>query len=78
MEDVFKQPEKILKTHAKGLGIPSGAANDYIKRSIAAAKKSLAKKSIITEADLIRAISKELKKYNQDLAYVYKNCDIII
>lgn len=78
MIDVYKNIEKTLKLHAKGLGIPSGAAEDFIKQSIKGAKKTLAKKQIITDADLTRAISKELKKYNKDLAYVYKNCDIII
>ncbi|MBR3144100.1 hypothetical protein IKF12_02795 [Candidatus Saccharibacteria bacterium] len=78
MDDFYKNAEKILKLHAKGLGIPSGAAEDFIKKTLKDAKKSLAKKQIITDADLIRAVSKELKKYNKDLAYVYKNCDIII
>lgn len=77
-KDPFLAAEKLLKLHAKGLGIPSGAASDFISRSIASAKKNLKDKSIITDADLTRAIANELKKYNRDLAYVYKNCDIII
>ncbi len=77
-KDPFNDAEKLLKLHAKGLGIPAGAAEDFIKRSIAAAKKALKSKTIITDADLTRAISKELKKYNSDLAYIYKNYDIII
>ncbi|MBR6505862.1 hypothetical protein IKT18_03455 [Candidatus Saccharibacteria bacterium] len=74
----FLEAEKLLKLHAKGLGIPTGAAEDFIKRSVKSAQKTLKGKSIITDADLTRAISKELKKYNKDLAYVYENCDIII
>ena len=77
-KDPFKEAEQILKLHAKGLGIPSGAADDFIKNSISNAKKSLKNKSLITEKDLIRAIVKELKKYNRDLAYVYENYAIII
>ncbi|MBR2802964.1 hypothetical protein IKE19_00040 [Candidatus Saccharibacteria bacterium] len=67
-----------LKRHAHALGIPIGAAELFIDRSIAAAQKSLADKSIITERDLIRAVSKELRKYSRDLAYVYENYDKII
>ena len=78
MDDIYKNTEKLLKLHAKGLGIPPGAAESFIKKSLQDAKKSLAKKSIITDADLTRAVTKELKKYSHDLAYVYKNCDIII
>ena len=77
-DDVFKSTAKILKTHAKGLGIPSGAADDFIVRALSSAQKSLQNKSIITDADLIRAVTKELKKYNPDLAYVYGNYAIII
>ena len=69
---------KLLKFHAAGLGIPSGAADSFIKASIKSAEKSLKNKSIITDADLRRAITKELKKYNRDLAYTYENYDIII
>ena len=74
----MKDQEKILKIHAKALGIPSGSAEVFIKKSISAAEKSLKARKIITENDKIRAISKELKKYNRDLAYVYENYDKII
>ena len=69
---------KELEIDAKAVGIPSGAAEIFIEKSISAAKKSLKSKKIITKKDLILAISKELKKYNADLAYVYKNRDKII
>ena len=42
------------------------------------ATKSLSSKTIVTDKDLVRAVHKELKKYNADLAYVYKNRDTII
>lgn len=73
--------KSLLKTilfHARGLGIPEGAAEDFAKKSIAAAEKSLAKKSIITEKELHLKLVKELYKYNSDLAYVYENYDRII
>ena len=67
-----------LLIYAKAVGIPTGAAEDFIDRSITAAIKSLSHRSIITENDLRRAIAKELKKYDPYLAYVYQNRDIII
>lgn len=67
-----------LKTDAKALGIPSGAAEVFIEKSLTAAKKSIKTKKIITMDDLERAIYKELKKYNTDLAYVFQNRDKII
>lgn len=67
-----------LRLHSKALGIPSGAANDFIEKSLKAAEKVLKNRKIITEDDLRRTISKELKKYHQDLAYVYENYDKII
>lgn len=67
-----------LKVDAKALGIPSGAADVFIEKSLAAAKKSIKAKKIITMHDLERAIYRELKKYNGDLAYVFQNRDKII
>ena len=69
---------KLLKFHAAGLGIPSGAADSFINASIRSAKTNLKNKSIITELDLRHAVTKELRKYNRDLAYTYENYDIII
>ncbi len=73
-----KTLRKELKFHARGLEIPEGAADIFIDRAVSAAKKTLSKKSIITDGDLIRAVAKELKKYNPDLAYVYEIYDKII
>ncbi len=67
-----------LKIDAKGLGIPAGAAETFIEKSLKAALKALQKKSIITELDLKKAVTKELKKCHADLAYVYDNRDKII
>ena len=69
---------KELKIDAKAVGIPSGATEEFIKRTVADATKELEKRSIITEQDLKRVVSKELQKYNADLAYVYRNRDKII
>ena len=69
---------KLLKADAKALGIPAGAAEIFIQKSITAAFKSLQKKSIVTELDIEKAITKELKKYHTDLAYVFENRDKIV
>ena len=67
-----------LKIDARAVGIPEGAAEVFVERTIRDAKKTLKGRSIITEKDLHRAILKELKKYHADLAYVYENRDKII
>ena len=79
MDDkTLKSIRSDLKLHARALGIPSGAANDFIEATLISVQKSLAKKSTITSADLTRLIVKNLKKYNADFAYVYENRDTII
>ena len=70
--------KKELEIDAKAVGIASGAAELFIKKTIDSVKKSLTTKHIITEGDLKRLVIKELKKYNKDLAYVYENRDKII
>ena len=74
----IKAIHKELTIDAKALNIPSGAAKIFIDHAINTATKSLKNKTIITENDLRRAITKELQKYHPDLAYVYQNRDTII
>ena len=69
---------KNLKIDAKAVGIPVGAAEIFIDKTLKAAQTALKSKTIITNEDLNRAITKELKKYNPDLVYVYENRDKII
>ncbi len=77
-ETIRKQLSKELKIHAHAIGLPEGSAESFIKATINAVQKSLKSKSTITDSDLTRLVAKELKKYNQDLAYVYQNHDKII
>lgn len=74
----LKTLESTLKSHANALNIPTGSAEIFIKKSITAAVKTFKKRKIITEADLVRTVAKELSQYNADLAYVYENYDKII
>ena len=67
-----------LKIDARGVGIPSGSADIFIERALKDARKSFKQNSMITEKDFNRAITKELKKYHRDFAYVYQNRDTII
>lgn len=76
--EIEKNLEKTLKFHTRGLGIPDGAAEIFIEKTLKSVKKELKNKTIITDEDLVRTVSKELKKYSPDLAYVYKNYDKII
>ena len=77
-EKITKELVKELKIHARAVGIPEGSAESFIDATLKSVKKSLKNKTVITRADLSRIVAKELKKYNQDLAYVYKNHDKII
>ena len=77
-EDIYKNLEKTLKLHARALRIPDGSAEAFITETIKSVRKSLKGKSLITDRDLKRLVTKELKKYHADFAYVYANCDIII
>ena len=74
----IKDIESILKSHARALDVPAGSAEIFIKKSLNSAAKTLNKHKITTDADIIRTVSKELAKYNADLAYVYENYDKII
>lgn len=79
MDDAtLKSLTRSLKRHAHAIGLPEGAAETFIEKSLADVTKKLQNKTIITEEDLTRAIVKELKKYNPDFAYVYQNRDKII
>jgi hypothetical protein len=73
-----KKLAKELKIDAKALGIPSGAAEDFIKRAIDNTTHILENKTIVTDQDLKKTVTKELKKYNADMAYAYENRDKII
>ncbi len=76
----FSEKELIrdLKLEAKAVGIPQGAAEDFVAKTIAAVSAKIAKRKVMTKIDMERIVAIELKKYNADLAYVYQNRDKII
>jgi len=73
-----KNLRKNLLIDAKAIGIPIGSATIFVDKTLESVKKQLKNKTIITNKDLERLIAKELKKYNADFAYIYKNRDKII
>lgn len=78
MDDICKTLRKTLQLHARALHIPEGSAEAFIDEVLKSVRKSLKGKSLITDHDLKRLVTQELKKYHTDFAYVYENCDIII
>ncbi len=77
-DSTLEKITKELKIHMKGLGIPSGSADAFAECIIKDLKKSVKGKTIITNIDLNRFIYTAAKKYNKDLAYVYKIHDKIV
>lgn len=66
-----------LKLHAQAINLPSGAANDFIARTIRSVTKRLSRGNY-PPSTVRNVVAIELKKYSPDLAYVYKNHDKII
>lgn len=77
-EKLLKTTEATLKSHAKAIGLAPGSAEIFIKKSLTATTRALKKRKIVTKSDFSRTLTKELKKYHPDLAYVYENYDKII
>ncbi len=77
-DNLQKEILKDLKINMKGLGIPIGAAEAFAEEILKDLKKNIKGKKILTEQDINRYISTSAKKYNKDLAYVYKIRDKII
>lgn len=69
--------EEILR-EAKVLAIPSGAAEAMAEKTAASVEKWVTKRATVTLDDIWRRVAAEAEKYNQDLAYVYKNRGKII
>ena len=63
---------------AKVLGLHMGTATFIADKAVQKVKKWMDGRGTITEDDLIRVVTKELAKYNKDLAFMYKHKSKII
>ncbi len=73
-----KKIHEDIKREAKVLGIHPGTAEiiaDKVTEKIMTWTK---KRSMITEEDLNQKLAKEIKKYNEDLAYLFESKGKII
>ena len=73
--------EKLIKEicrEARALNLRSGSAEKFAVLTTDAVEKWFGSRTIVTEKDLKLRVAKELKKYNEDLSYIYLNRDKII
>lgn len=75
--DPQKMREDILN-EAKVLGMAATTTEVFVSRVVDDVIKWLKKRPAVTYDDLNRKIAAEVKKYNEDLAYVYQNRGKII
>ncbi len=80
LEKIFRRGElvKELRREARSLKLPEGSSEVIIKKVTENVCKWLEKRNTITKDDLERVVSRELDKYNKDLAYIYRHRDKII
>ena len=71
-----KELIKEAKFHARGLRIPEGAAEDFIKFALKDIPKSILKSE--NEPKIRASFIAKLDKYQKDLAYVLKNYDNVL
>ena len=73
-----KKIHEDIKREAKVLGLHAGTAEiiaDKVTEKVVAWGK---KRSTVTEEDLNDKLAKEIKKFNEDLAYLFESKDKII
>lgn len=70
--------KKSLTRDARALGIPMGSAEVFIDHTIKEVVKSLKSKSTPTEAEVNRALIREMKKYSPDFVFYLQHRDQII
>ena len=73
-----KKVHESIKREAKVLGMHSGTAEIIADKVTEKIMKWSEKRSMITEEDLNARLAKELKKYNEDLAYLFESKGKII
>ncbi|MDO4978542.1 MAG: hypothetical protein Q4E47_00065 [Candidatus Saccharibacteria bacterium] len=67
-----------IVSEASSINIPPGTAEIIAKEVIGTLKKWTRERSMITDDDLSDFLVKELKKYNKDLAYLFKQKEKLI
>ena len=70
--------EKTLKIDAKALGIPAGAADVFIAKTLDAVDQAFKQHKIVTRRDFEATVVKSLKTFHKDFAYIYQNRDKIV
>jgi hypothetical protein len=73
-----KKVHENIKREAKVLGMHAGTAEIIADKVTEKIMKWSEKRSMITEEDLNARLAKELKKYNEDLAYLFESKGKII
>mgnify|MGYP003299257941 CR=1 FL=1 len=76
--EIKKKLEKEILFEAKVLNMHMGAAEAITEKVIESVSKWVEERAEITEDDINRETAKQLKKYNADLAYIFKNRGKII
>lgn len=69
---------KDIEREARALNIPVGAAEKYAEKIAEKVEKWVCCRGGVTQADIDSVIAREAEKYNNDLAFVYKNRGKII
>lgn len=70
--------EKDICCEAKLLKIPAGAAKELAHKVANDVEKWASKRPGLTKADLDKRVTAELRKYNDDLSFIYQNRGKII
>jgi hypothetical protein len=73
-----KKVHEEIKREAKVLGMHAGTAEIIADKVTDKVMTWSKKRSMITENDLNQRLAKEIKKYNEDLAYLFESRDKII
>lgn len=73
-----KRLVKDILREGRVLGLHEGATRIIAEKVAEKVEKWTKKRATVTELDISRVATKELIKYNPDLAYVYENRDKII
>jgi len=74
----YKKIHEDIKREAKVLGLHPGSAELIADKVTEKVLEWSGSRSMITEDDLNRKLSEELKKYNRDLAFMFKEKGKII